>query len=122
MRQIISNPKPSSAKNVFIFSKNSVYILKCKIEKASFLEEFNSRVMLSTLKYLVCFLGTELKKLTLGSEESLTSKRFSELKGLKLRFEVMECVRSHIQNLSLLLKNNKNETQFTYLCVRNSLK
>ena len=61
-------------------------MFKCKIEKASFLAEFNSTVMLSKLKYLVCSLGTELNKLTSGSEESLTSKKSSESKGLKRWF------------------------------------
>ena len=61
-------------------------IFKCKIEKAYFLEEFNSTVMSSTLKHLVCSLGTELKKLTSGSEESLTPRKFSKVKELKRRF------------------------------------
>ena len=42
--------------------------------------------MLSALKHLVCSLGTELKKLIPGSEESLTPRKFSEIKELKCRF------------------------------------
>ena len=42
--------------------------------------------MLSTLKHLVCSLGTDLKKLISGSEESLTTRKFSEVKELKRRF------------------------------------
>ena len=34
--------------------------------------------MSAALKYLVCSLGTELKKLTSGSEESITPREFSE--------------------------------------------
>ena len=59
-------------------------LFKCKIEKASYSEKKSSTVMLSTLKYLVCSLDTELKKLT--SEEIITPRKFSELKGLKRRF------------------------------------
>ena len=32
----------------------------------------------AALKYLVCSFGTELKKLTSGSEESITPRKFSE--------------------------------------------
>ena len=43
--------------------------------------------MLSTLKRLICSLVTELKKLTSGSEELLTPKKFLEVKKLQSRFE-----------------------------------
>ena len=63
---------------------------KYKIEKTSFSEEFNFTVMLHyiyfTVKYLVCFLGTELKKLMSKSKESLTPRRISGVKKLKSRF------------------------------------
>ena len=77
-----------SAKNVFKLSKFLLRLLifKCKIEEASFSEEFNSTVMLSTVKCLVCSLGTELKKLTSESEELLTPRKISEVKELKSRF------------------------------------
>ena len=39
--------------------------------------------MLSTVKYLVCFLGTELKKLMSKSKELLTPRKISEVKQLK---------------------------------------
>ena len=42
--------------------------------------------MLSAVKYLVCFLGTELKKLMSKSKESLTPRRISGVKKLKSRF------------------------------------
>ena len=42
--------------------------------------------MLSAVKYLVCFLGTELKKLMSKSKESLTPRKISEVKELKSRF------------------------------------
>ena len=42
--------------------------------------------MLSTVKFLVSFLGTELKKLMSKSKESLTSRKISEVKELKSRF------------------------------------
>ena len=61
-------------------------LFKCKIEKASYSEKNSATVTLSTLKYLVCSLDTELKKLTSGSEELITPRKFSELKGLKSRF------------------------------------
>ena len=66
-----------SAKNVFKLSKClfRLLIFKCKIEEASFSEEFNSTVMLSTVKRLVCSLSTELKKLTSESEESFTLRK-----------------------------------------------
>ena len=54
--------------------------------KASFSEKSKFAVALRTLKYLVSFLDTELKKLTFGSEESLTPRKFSELEGSKRRF------------------------------------
>lgn len=76
---ISRTPGFSEAKDVFKFSKflfNFLLIFKHKIEKASFSEEFNSAVVLSILKYLVCSLGTE---------ESLTQRKCSELNELKLR-------------------------------------
>ena len=39
-------------------------------------EELNFTVMLSTVKYLVCFLGTELKKLMFKPKESLTPIKY----------------------------------------------
>ena len=58
-------------------------VFKYKIEKTSFSEEFSFTVMLSTVKYLVCFLGTELKKLMSKSKELLTPRKISEVKPLK---------------------------------------
>ena len=55
-------------------------VFKYKIEKTSFSEEFNFTVMLSAVKYLVCFLGTELKKLMSEPKESLTPRKISEVK------------------------------------------
>ena len=58
-------------------------VFKYKIEKTPFSEEFNFTVMLSTVKYIVCFLDTELKKLMSMSKESLTPRKISEVKQLK---------------------------------------
>ena len=58
----------------------------CSMGKASFSEKSKFAVALRTLKFLVSFLDTELKKLTFGSEESLTPRKFSELEGSKRRF------------------------------------
>ena len=67
----------NSAKSVFKLSELLLRLLvfKYKIEKTSFSEEFNFTVMLSTAKYLVCFLGTELKRLMSKSKESLTPRK-----------------------------------------------
>ena len=54
--------------------------------KTSCSEELNFTAMLSTVKYLVCFLGTELKKLMFNSKESLTPRTISKVKELKSRF------------------------------------
>ena len=61
-------------------------VFKYKIDKTSFSEEFSFKVMLSTVKFLVSFLGTELKKLMSKSKESLTPRKISEVKELKSRF------------------------------------
>ena len=44
--------------------------------KTSCSEELNFTAMLSTVKYLVCFLGTELKKLMFKPKESLTPIKY----------------------------------------------
>ena len=49
-------------------------------------------------------LSNKLKKLKLGSEESLTPRKFPELRVKAQSFELLVCVRDHIQSLNLLIK------------------
>ena len=76
--------------------------------------------MSTLIKYLVFSLSNKLKKLKPGSEESLTPRKCSELRVKVQSFELLVCVRDHIQSLNLLIKQKlkKNKkTKLLCLCI-----
>ena len=67
-------------------------------------------------------LSNKLKKLKPGSEESHTPRKFSELRVKAQSFELLVCVRDHIQSLNLLIKQKlKKNKKAKLLCLCISL-
>ena len=100
--QIIWIQKPNSAKSVFKLSKFLFRLL----EKTSFSEEFNFTVMLPTVKYLVClFFGYWIEEIDVWVKRiTHTNKNVRSKRVKKQVLLVLDWVRNHIQNLSLLTR------------------
>ena len=106
--QIIWIQKPNLAKGVFKLSKFLFMLLvfKYKIEKLSFSEEFIFKVMLPTVKYLVClFFGYWIEKMDIWVKRITHTKKNIRSKRVKKQVLLaLDWVRSHIQNISLLTR------------------
>ena len=96
-------------------------IFKYKIEKTSFSEKFNFTVMLPTVKYLVClFFGYWIEEIDVWVKRITHTKKNIRSKRVKKQvLLVLDWVRSYIQKLSLLTKNQYKKIQFPYLRVWN---
>ena len=121
--QIIWIQKPNSAKSVFKLSKFlfRLLVFKYKIEKTSFSEEFNFKVMLPTVKYLVClFFGYWIEKIDVWVKRITHTKKNIRSKRVKKQvLLVLDWVRSHIQILSLLTKKQYKRNIVPYLRIWN---
>ena len=91
------NLKLILATNVFGFSKSLFRLLYLCVKSRRMRRIFFRGIKFYSYVFrLVCSLGNELKKLTSVSEESVTSRTFSELNGLKLKFSKSWAVLSAI--------------------------
>ena len=81
-------------------------VFKCKTEKTSFSEEFNFTVVLPTVKYLVClFFGYWIEEIDVWVKRiTHTNKNVRSKRVKKQVLLVLDWVRNHIQNLSLLTR------------------
>ena len=105
---IIWIQKRNSAKGVFKLSKFlfRLLVFTYKIEKTSFSEKFNFTVVLPIVKYLVClFFGYWIDEIDVWVKRITRTKKNIRSKRVKKQvLLVLDWVRSHIQNLSLLTR------------------
>ena len=106
--QIIWIQKPNWVKSVFKLSKFlfRLLVFKYKIEKTCFSVEFNFTVVLPTVKYLVClFFGYWIEEIDVWVKMITHTKKNIRSKRVKKQvLLVLDWVKSHIQNLSLLTR------------------
>ena len=106
--QIIWIQKPNWAKSVFKLSEFlfSLLVFKYKIEETCFSGEFNFTVVLPTVKYLVClFFGYWIEEIDVWVKMITHTKKNIRSKRVKKQvLLVLDWVKSHIQNLSLLTR------------------
>ena len=96
-------------------------IFKCKIEKASFSEEFNSTVIfrnVTNTKICSFFFGCWIEEIDILVWRITQIKKIIRIKRVKTQvLEILECLRCHIQSLSLLMqKTIKKNTIYWSPC------